>query len=262
MATLTPGQAAIMQSRLATQHRIDLASVARLTARQVNDLLLAISGEDDKTFARILRISLPEIIDSNGATAATLAAAYFDSSRNIYIASGQAPNKRKNFVASAVQFMRSGNPLAIQQTATKEAGYWIGNSITGKFERNQTITPIKQIAEKSALNYSRELITINTKEDPIAEEEPARVVRPDGCNFCKYMAFNVGGQKFHDGCGCGLQPRWKAELFDRPEWADDFEDKLNDSIENIVASDGTSMTTKNIMKEMRKIEAEKVENSR
>jgi hypothetical protein len=248
VADITPEQAAMLQTRLANEHRLTLQQIAQLTLADLTNLFRMLADEDDEVFGRAIRQAVPQIVEAYTPNALVVATGYYQDARTLVELSGQMSKKTPNFVPDATEFTKTTKPAEITEQLIDNSFYHFNESLeTGN--RVAAQTEIKRLSEKAIFDTSRESIKIFSEEDVAAENTPRREVKKKGCPFCKTMAFHVGvaeewENKFHTGCGCVSGPAFRDALTERPEWADKFEDDEQKARKDIMDYNATLTMTR------------------
>lgn len=248
MADITPDQAALLQVRLANEHRLTLQQIATLTIADLTSLFRMLQNEDDYVFAKAIRQAVPKVVESYTPSALVVATGYYQDARSLLEISGQLNKKTPNFVPDATEFLKTEKPQQIITSLIDSSFYEFTQAQDGG-TRAEAETTIKELSQKAIFDTSREAITINMEADLAAAETPRREVRGTGCPFCKTIAFHVGVSKewegkFHKGCSCVSGPAFRDELVARPDWADKFEDDEQKVRKDIMDYNSTLTMTK------------------
>lgn len=260
MADITPEQAALLQVRLANEHRLTLQQIAQLTIIDLNNLFRILQDEDDYVFAKAIRQTVPKIVESYTPNALVVATGYYQDARSLYELSGQLSKKTANFVPDSTEFLKTEKPAQITEQLIDDSFYHFNKSLESG-NRQQAVDDIKQLSEDAIFQTSRQTIQVHSEADNAAENTPRRNVTNNGCTFCKTMAFHSGvhennfhhfdketGKRvktFHKKCGCVECPAFRDELVAVPEWADKYEDNFNAARDEIVAYNST-LTSKKV----------------
>lgn len=228
MAEFTMQEAALLQYRLAVEFRVSLIQLDNMTAVQLYNLFDALKGEPEKELIRGIRQTFPVIMKDQSLASAAIASSLYTQSRELYGMTKKASTAVNNsFVSSPKAFLNSGGVQTAIDARMDEAGYQFGQMVNTGRPPAEFRTSIVQIAQRGPLDVAYKSVEFDMRQDDAAKEEPKRITRAAGCNFCKHMAVFVSvGEKpdFHKGCGCTPAPAWVYETDYRPDWADAHED--------------------------------------
>lgn len=239
MADITPEDAALLQVRLANEHRLTLQQIAQLTIADLTNLFRLLEDESDEIFAKAIRQTVPKIVESYTPNAVVVATGYYQDARALLELSGQLSKKTKNFVPDGTEFFKTNRPEQITEQLIDDSFYHFSEAKKND-NRAQAVTEIKQLSQDAIFETSRQVIEVHSEADSAAENTPRREATSDGCPFCKTMAFHTGIDEgnfhhtdketkqrvktFHKGCGCVSAPAFKNATVARPEWADKYEE--------------------------------------
>jgi hypothetical protein len=158
--------------------------------------------DDPQDVTAALQDLLPGVIETYGLAAATLAADYYDDSR-------ERRNVRGRFTAIIP---------AMGDTGAEELARW---GVSPLFQKNPDWAAAQTLIDgglqRRVANYSRETITTSSVEDPQARGWQ-RVTSGGGCNFCTMLAergaiYTESSSDFeaHDHCNCSAEPAWVGQ---------------------------------------------------
>lgn len=248
MAEFTMQEAALLQYRLATEFRVSLVQLDNMTAVQLYNLFDALKNEPEKELIRGIRQTFPVIMKDQSLAAGVIAASLFNQSRELYgMTKGAAAAVNKTFISSPGDFIKSGGLQSVIDTRMDQAGYQFGQMVNTDRPPTEFRTSLVQIAQRGPLDLAYKQVEFEMQRDEAAKEEPKRITREAGCNFCKHMAVFVSvgeNPDFHKGCGCTPAPAWAYEIDYRPEWADAHEDAYYKRQEEIRENNARQWTQK------------------
>ena len=222
---------------LANQHRRDLNAVSTAATRDWFTLTELANREarDSKGWARILRAGIPQIARNYGSTSAQIAGAFYDASRNDWIEIYGLKIPKRAAQPGRIQKVLDSK---IVEPTFEQIGYYIGKVVEGQRNRATIRTETAQIIQRAAYDGSRLEIEEELEADNFSEE-PVRIVRGAGCDYCKTQVVIMGAdaeaEKFHKGCSCIKAPTFQGGEPVTQAWEDDFKDEYNKAREHLKA---------------------------
>lgn len=225
---------------IAAQHRLEMLQLSNMSAAQMNSALIHAQTMNDTEWAKFVRSTFTEIIVGLAPLAAAISAEFFDTTRSIWIAQ-YGIQKVASFAAEPALVMPFQEQII--ETRRKELGHYINQTFEGQLTRMQIATPARQLSASAVADHDREEQKVLAETDDFAQTT-RRVVRGEGCIFCKTKSiisygneFGLSdeGEPFHKGCGCSLAVEFDGGDPDAywQDWMDDFQDELTSARDSL-----------------------------
>ncbi len=187
-----------VQSELALEHYAAMGNLSLLMQRELEQVWRQIDGATSAVQIAALLEAVPGLGEVYGDMAATLAADFFEMSREI----ADVPGK---FTATMVELPELDRFGKLVEWATQPL-------LVPEPQPGTVLSRVQGGLQRIVTDVSRETIVQNTERDPKATGWK-RIARSDGCSFCKMLArgtYKDVGARFasHDHCGCTASPSW------------------------------------------------------
>lgn len=187
--------------REAEAHQKTVADLTTLAIRDLVTLWGSLDTADATATAVALRAALPELVQSYGSVAASLAADFYDDLR-------EQANVRSEYTTVLA------DPPPAEKIAVL-ARWAAGPLFSGTPDPELVLSRLSGGVQRSVAGVDRGTIELNTTRDPSAPRY-ARHASANACAFCALIASRgpvyhtetAAGGRYHDHCHCIAVPDW------------------------------------------------------
>jgi hypothetical protein len=224
------------------QNQTNIKRVNVLAQQEVLSLFRISKDETDLNTIKLVRDSVPAIVERYGTVAATTAAIHYDELRDIAFESSRVPA----YVATATA-------LTYADRVNTLLDYGIASNFTNN--RQKMATVLFNGVTGIVSQYNRDAIQVNSERDSqVGLITVQRVAEPGACAFCAMIAVNdityTGIQadaaiityedNYHDNCNCSVEVIFEGQEPIRPPYYNKMEEIYKEASDKLV-SDGQAV---------------------
>lgn len=218
-----------------------LAQVNQLAIAESRQVLSVASGLEQQDMGGFLRATVPSIVDKYGNINGAHAVAYYQETRDAWLANrqtalraearkGQRRRADRFALASLQGQVYKATLPAVDVTAKAEPiiGYAMSLFMDKGF--NAMDAGVQNAMTRAVSSFHRDTMLYNSGLDS-AVVKVQRIADRNACAFCRTVAFDKYGDvrttdyaiKFHDHCHCTIETLYEGDSPVRPDYYDQFQ---------------------------------------
>lgn len=218
------------------QNQANMKRANILAQQEVLSLFRISRDETDLNTIKLVRDSIPVIVERYGTVSASAAAIHYDELRDIAFEGSKVPG----YVAAAPA-------LAYADRVNTLLDYGIASNFTNN--RQKMATVLFNGVTGIVSQYNRDAIQVNSERDnQVGLITIQRVAEPGACAFCAMIAVNdityTGIQadaailtyedNYHDNCNCSVEVIFEGQERIRPPYYDKMEETYKEASDRLI----------------------------